>query len=123
MSDDRTGGLYIEFLVALAIITCLFAMVVSGVGSAREAARRTMCLNNQKQIALGLLNYHALHETFPPGYVARDVTPASSAGQDAGPGTAWSLLLLPFIDQQPLYATIDMSIGVMSLPSGPALSV
>ena len=59
----------IELLVVIAIIAVLIALLLPAVQAAREAARRAQCSNNLKQIGLAMHNYHATHDTFPPGYI------------------------------------------------------
>ncbi len=102
---QRLGFTLIELLVVIAIIAILVALLLPAVQQAREAARRSSCKNNLKQIALGIHNYHDTHNVFPPGFVDSD--PTYTAGSQ-GPaentnGLAWSALLLPFVEQPALY--------------------
>jgi prepilin-type N-terminal cleavage/methylation domain-containing protein/prepilin-type processing-associated H-X9-DG protein len=98
----------IELLVVIAIIGILVALLLPAVQQAREAARRTQCKNNLKQLGIALHNYHDQHKVLPPGYVS-DYT---SAGTDTGPGWGWASMLLPQIDQSPLFQSIDFSVAI-----------
>jgi len=92
----RRGFTLVELLVVIAIIGILIALLLPAVQAAREAARRTQCTNNIKQIALALHNYHDAYKSFPPGVLA-------------GWGHSWSAHILPQVEQRPLYDTIDFS--------------
>ena len=66
------GFTLIELLVVIAIIAVLIALLLPAVQQAREAARRTQCKNNLKQMGLAFHNYHDVHSTMPPGVIWRD---------------------------------------------------
>lgn len=91
------GFTLIELLVVIAIIAVLIALLLPAVQQAREAARRTQCKNNLKQLGLALHNYHDITSTtFPPGYI--NLTQAGNLS-----GWGWMTMVLPQIDQAPLY--------------------
>src|SRR5687768_201165 len=98
-SSSRRAFTLIELLVVIAIIGILVALLLPAVQQAREAARRTQCKNNLKQLGLALHNYHDQHKLLPPGYVSDYTT----AGTDTGPGWGWAAMILPQIDQGPLF--------------------
>ncbi|MBD3672419.1 MAG: DUF1559 domain-containing protein [Planctomycetaceae bacterium] len=107
----KRGFTLIELLVVIAIIAVLVALLLPAVQQAREAARRSSCKNNLKQLGLALHNYHDSHNQFPPGAIYQPLTPggAPENGRDARWGATWVISLLPFIDQAPLYAQYDFT--------------
>ncbi len=108
MKRSRRGFTLIELLVVIAIIAILIALLLPAVQQAREAARRTQCRNNLKQIGLALHNYHDIYNCLPPGRVRRaGVTPDAWYSGNI----AWLPRLLPQIDQAPLYNNINWNMG------------
>ena len=103
-----TGFTLIELLVSIAIIAVLIALLLPAVQQAREAARRTQCKNNLKQLGVALHNYVDLHKVLPPGYVSS----FTATGDDLGPGWSWAAMLMPQLDQTPAYQLIDFSSGI-----------
>jgi len=99
----------IELLVVIAIIGVLIALLLPAVQSAREAARRAQCLNNQKQIGLAMHNYHGTNDTFPPGYVS-NTQGNQPTGPDIGPGWGWGTMLLSYLEQTPLSNSVNFSL-------------
>jgi prepilin-type N-terminal cleavage/methylation domain-containing protein/prepilin-type processing-associated H-X9-DG protein len=121
MREERTGFTLIELLVVIAIIGVLIALLLPAVQAAREAARRAQCVNNLKQIGVALHNYINAVGVFPPGYVsAVNPTVTDACNQDAenqhgvdlGTGWAWGSMLLPYLEQQPVYNAINFSLSV-----------
>ena len=107
-SIRRRGSMLLETLIVIVIIGTMVAIVLPAVMRARQAARRTQCLNNLRNIGLAFHTYHDTHGVFPPGYVSRQIDPTEPDGE-VGPGWAWGSLLLPHLDQTPLAQTLDYS--------------
>jgi prepilin-type N-terminal cleavage/methylation domain-containing protein/prepilin-type processing-associated H-X9-DG protein len=94
----------VELLVVLAIIGLLMALLLPAVQSAREVARRATCLNNLRQMGIGLHNYHAAKREFPMGCVGCMVLPKQPKLQ-----IAWSVYLLPYIEETRAGQLFDFS--------------
>jgi len=112
MRSRKKGFTLIELLVVIAIIAVLVSLLLPAVQQAREAARRSQCKNNLKQIGLALHNYHESLRVFPPGYVDRNGNPNITPDQDLGPGWGWCSFLLPYMEQTNLYNQINFNQGV-----------
>lgn len=125
----RRGFTLIELLVVITIIAILIAILLPAVQQAREAARKSQCTNNLKQIGLALHNYHSTHKTLPPGAIYTQfnnvtvsglrVTIPEEAGQASRPstalgfhGTSWMLHILPGMDQQSIYKQWNYNLNV-----------
>jgi len=97
------GFTLVELLVVIAIIGILIALLLPAVQAAREAARRSQCTNNLKQIGLALHNYHDVHRSFPPLMVYQ-----SALGPTGLPyHHSWLTKLLPFMEQSAIYQMMD----------------
>jgi prepilin-type N-terminal cleavage/methylation domain-containing protein/prepilin-type processing-associated H-X9-DG protein len=108
MPSPRRGGFtLIELLVVIAIIAILIGLLLPAVQKVREAAARTKCQNNLKQIGLGLHNYHSAYEKFPAGWkTVRNPAPANTINTAEG-AWSWSAELLPYIEQDNLYRRLN----------------
>ena len=93
---NRTGFTLIELMVVIAVIAILIALLLPAIQQAREAARRTQCKNNLRQIGLALHNYHDRSRCFPPSTVV------DQNGLDTG-WWSWITRTLPDLEQRPLY--------------------
>ena len=106
------GFTLVELLVVIAIIGILVALLLPAVQAARAAARRASNKNNLKQIGLALHNYHGIHGTFPSGWIGVD-----SAGRpdvEGGSGFGWAAMILPMMEQSPLYEQLDFNTPIDS---------
>ena len=113
ITSKRRGFTLVELLVVIAIIGILIGMLLPAVQMVRESARRTSCMNNQKQIALACHNYENSHGHFPPAYNPDDSgvlkryvgLPWDDRGGTNYEGNyyAWSALILPYAEQNNLY--------------------
>ncbi len=106
-SDIRSAFTLIELLVVIAIIAILVALLLPAVQQAREAARRSSCKNNLKQIGLALHNYHDAHRQFPPAAIHMTASTAPESCRDANWGATWVLMLFPYMEQGALYDLYD----------------
>ncbi len=103
---SRGGFTLIELLVVIAIIGVLVGLLLPAVQAAREAARKISCKNNLKQVGLALHAYHNTHRSLPIGcFEWRGFRAPPTHRQ-----FAWSAMLLPFLEQQPLHGQINFSI-------------
>ena len=112
---SRRAFTLIELLVVIAIIAVLIGLLLPAVQQAREAARRTQCKNNLKQLGLALHNYHDNFRGLPSGKAAAASTPGSGS-------LSMHPRILPFIDQGPLYNTIDFNYGATHANNAAALA-
>ena len=95
----RDGISLIEVLVVLAVVGLLIAILLPAIQKTREAARRTQCKNNMKQIGLAISNYHDVHQVYPLNYGA-------GAYDGTNRGASWMQMVLPYIEHHDVYSSI-----------------
>lgn len=100
----RRGFTLVELLVVIAIIGILVGLLLPAVQAAREAARRTQCANNLKQMGLAVHNYESAYRRLPSGFAANQNT--------GSPGWGWGAALLPFMEGANTYNNIDFRIPI-----------
>lgn len=108
MRSRRLAFTLIEVLVVISIIGVLIALLLPAVQQAREAARKTRCANQLKQIGIALHDYHSALNVFPAGYLSR---PASN-GSNTGPGWGWASMILPRLEQKPVFDAINFGLPI-----------
>ncbi len=109
----QSGFTLVELLVVIAIIGVLVALLLPAIQAAREAARRTQCTNNLKQIGLALQNYHAAKNTFPPGYIWKYGAPEGNEHDPRG-NWSWGALIMPYMELSSLYQNLDVNKRTLS---------
>lgn len=116
----RSGFTLIELLVVIAIIAILVSILLPAVQQAREAARRSTCKNNLKQMGLALHNYHDTHSTFPAGYFSFGTSNGTAPAWanldpntwDAAPGWGWAAAILPFLEQGNITSALNTDLPI-----------
>jgi prepilin-type N-terminal cleavage/methylation domain-containing protein len=115
VQNTKRGFTLVELLVVIAIIGILVALLLPAIQAAREAARRSSCQNNLKQMTLAMLNYHDTVGQFPRGAY----TGNNKSDED---GLGWATKLLPQIEEQPLYDRIihnGLKVGAFNYDGDP----
>lgn len=112
-SPRGRGFTLVELLVVIAIIAILISLLLPAVNSAREAARRAQCINNQKQVALAIVAYESTHGRLPPsGLVGQNEDADLQFGTfdpRTGKEISWAVLILPYMEEQAIYDRFDLS--------------
>ena len=111
MKLNKNGFTLVELLVVIAIIGILIGMLLPAVQQVREAARRIQCANNMRQIGIAAHNYESSRMHFPPGLnyptsssrIRRNIEPIIAGGQRV----SWAVALLPFVEQNNLFAAMQ----------------
>src|SRR5437899_2602191 len=112
----RSGFTLIELLVVIAIIAILIALLVPAVQKVREAAARTQCVNNLKQLGLAAHNYHDTNRRLPPGYLGppppgllyNPSDPTWVSWYNSGAHVGVIAFLLPYLDQDNIYKQLQV---------------
>ncbi len=115
----RRGFTIIELLVVIAIIGILVALLLPAVQAARESARRIQCVNNIKQLALGVHHYHDIYRLLPPSGIVQP-----SAGEfdpQSGKMFSWIVLLLPHLEQGALHSQFDFNVSALLQANNPQM--
>lgn len=108
VAKAKRGFTLIELLVVIAIIAVLISLLLPAVQSAREAARRAQCVNNLKQIGLGIHNYESSHGMFPPGAMSTKI--GQGWGAWSNNAVTWRALILPQMEQTAKYNAFNFSL-------------
>ena len=117
----QRGFTLVELLVVIAIIAILVALLLPAVQAAREAARRTQCQNNLKQLGIALHNYHDAFGKFPPASqwtLLTDVTRYNHGQYREN----WVIMILPYLEQQPVYDALNLLVPISDVANQPARS-
>ena len=114
VAPSRPGFSLVELLVVIGIIGVLVGLLLPAVQIVRESANRTQCENNLHQIGLALHNYEGVNGVFPPGYISQPDNPAMGPVDpdfnDAGPGWGWLTLLLPYLERQDVFNSLNLNL-------------
>ncbi len=107
-----SGFTLVELLVVIAIIGILIALLLPAVQAAREAARRSQCSNNLKQLGLAIHNYHDSYKVCPPGWCRKQTTPGNNVAAYNTSNNrnlwGWTAMILPYIEQSALHDILSV---------------
>ena len=122
----RKAFTLIELLVVIAIIGILIGLLLPAVQKVRDAAARLQCTNNLKQIGLAMMNYESTYRMFPAGYLdnlsINPMNPAATSNPDPVIGWGWGTLILPYLEQEPLFKSINVNSIAMNNNSAGAVA-
>lgn len=116
---SRSGFTLIELLVVVAIVATLAALLLPAVQQAREGARRAQCRNNLHQMGLALLNYEGAHKTFPSSSTSQIDFGVWTSNATAHHLHSWASMILPYLDQGPLYNQINFNVSALDSANSP----
>lgn len=117
----KTGFTLVELLVVIAIIGILVALLLPAIQAAREAARRTSCLNQVKQISVALHNHYAARSAFPSGFESSSSSCPGFGSGVMNMGPPWSVRILPYLEGNARYESFDFDesfVGTLSVNDG-----
>jgi prepilin-type N-terminal cleavage/methylation domain-containing protein/prepilin-type processing-associated H-X9-DG protein len=117
--DSRAGFTLIELLVVMAIIAILILLLVPAVQKVREAAARTQCANNVKQMALGFHNYHDTNKFLPSGGWGWNWVGDASRGAGVSQPGGWLFCILPYVEQSSVYNLATSNAGTQQMVTTP----
>jgi prepilin-type N-terminal cleavage/methylation domain-containing protein/prepilin-type processing-associated H-X9-DG protein len=121
-SRPNAGFTLVELLVVIAIIGILVSLLLPAVQNAREAARRLQCKNNLKQIGLAIAGYETNHKVYPPSGIVGQSAGTHSDGsfrEREGKMFSWVVMILPYLEQGPLYEKFDFNVTILEQPNEP----
>jgi prepilin-type N-terminal cleavage/methylation domain-containing protein len=133
---NRQGFTLVELLVVIAIIGILVSLLLPSVNAARESARRLQCLSQIRQLGIAVVNFESTNSRLPPGGLLSPIQVGVATnceksfnsnvsdcfdafGVHGGPTYSWMVLILPFLEEAPLYDEFDFQTSIYELPTRP----